>query len=55
MSIIRNGNKSTLRFQPLDEDIPEERERIKYKRTLKAQKKKPKKKKKKVIRGTKFS
>lgn len=39
-----------LRFQPLDENIPEENEHGKLKRTLKAQKKKVKKKKKKVIK-----
>ena len=45
-----NKYNQHLRFQPLDEDIPEENENGKLKRTSKAQKKKVKKKKKKVIK-----
>lgn len=48
--LLGTNQKYNLRFQPLDEDIPEEKERGRLKRTLKNKKNKIKKKKKKVIR-----
>jgi hypothetical protein len=48
--LLGTNQKYNLRFQPLDEDIPEEKERGRLKRTLKNKKTKIKKKKKKVIR-----
>ena len=41
---INQRNNGNLRFQPLDEDIPEEKEKGRLKKTIKNQKKKIKKK-----------
>lgn len=50
---INQKHNPNLRFQPLDEDIPEEKERIKKNRTIKNVRKKinKKKKKRKIIKS----